>query len=526
VNRPERVLFYYIHEPYGPYWDRVRDRLELVRVDPVPLVAGFSYADRSIPPYRYAHHSDFIRLEKLLDSGGVYADMDTLFVAPLPAELFEAPFVVGRERDIAHPRDGRRVPSLCNAFLMSEPDALFGRRWLEEMPAWFDGTWSNHSTLLPEHLSRRYPEAVRVSAEGLSAMFERSVAMPAGTYSIHLWAHLWWSAERVDFSAFHSGMLTEEFVRGANSTYALAARRFLPPAATRSLRTTWNPRTKGVRGTKAQAAARVRAAARATRSARPATEDPRRRARRSLLRQAMRQLRHREGFDDCIVMSVIGDDEYEVLDRRFAPDDVIIDVGAHIGAFTYACHRNGSRRLHAFEPEPVNFERLRRNLRGLEGTHLSPSAMFRSDGVPANPTLLHSGRDTTDTGNGNVLFGGKTFWVDTQEVWANESSLPVAAVPLDDVLSRFETVTLLKLACKGSEFPILLTSRELRRVKEIVGRFQEIGTEMMHHLAPEARVGEFTHYHPLLLVAKLEADGFRVTLTPRRRLGMFRAVRR
>ena len=44
---------------------------------------------------------------------------------------------------------------------------------------------------------------------------------------MHLWAHLWWSRRRRDFSGFHGGMIDEDYVRNADTTYAVAARRFL-----------------------------------------------------------------------------------------------------------------------------------------------------------------------------------------------------------------------------------------------------------------------------------------------------------
>jgi hypothetical protein len=43
------------------------------------------------------------------------------------------------------------------------------------------------------------------------------------------------------------------------------------------------------------------------------------------------------------------------LPERFSPDDIIIDIGAHIGAFAYACLQRGAGRVIAFEPEPENY---------------------------------------------------------------------------------------------------------------------------------------------------------------------------
>ncbi|MEK7672190.1 MAG: hypothetical protein AAB344_08225, partial [Bacteroidota bacterium] len=49
-----------------------------------------------------------------------------------------------------------------------------------------------------------------------------------GILSMHLWSSLWWSRWRRDFSSFHAGKLTEEYIRKVDTTYNLVARKFLP----------------------------------------------------------------------------------------------------------------------------------------------------------------------------------------------------------------------------------------------------------------------------------------------------------
>jgi hypothetical protein len=44
---------------------------------------------------------------------------------------------------------------------------------------------------------------------------------------MHLWAHLWWDEWRTDFTIVHGGMIDEDYARYAETTYAVAARRFL-----------------------------------------------------------------------------------------------------------------------------------------------------------------------------------------------------------------------------------------------------------------------------------------------------------
>lgn len=241
VNRPETIFFHYHHEPYGPYWDLARSRVTLVKVEPNTFVGKFRYGlrYRFNKKFNYAHHADFIRLEKLNELGGVYADIDTLFVQKYPADLFEKEFVLGRENPIQCQTTGRMLPSLCNALIMGAPGSTFGRLWLEQMPAFFNGTWSNHSTLLPQQLSEQHPESIHIepprtfyrymwTRKDLYDLFENMDTDLDGVCSIHLWAHLWWSKRRRDYSNFHQALLTEDYVRRAETTYGALARRFLP----------------------------------------------------------------------------------------------------------------------------------------------------------------------------------------------------------------------------------------------------------------------------------------------------------
>jgi hypothetical protein len=242
VNRPERMFFHCQHLPHGVYWERIRHRLEVRRVAPCPLVSGFRYEDAAIARYRYAHHADFVRLDVLLEHGGVYADIDTLFVHPLPDRLYGHSCVLGREGDVRDTPESPPRPSLCNAFIAAAAGAAFLRHWRAEMAKAFDGTWSRHSTALPWALSRRHPEWVHVepvrsfykylwTREDLGRLLEGREDQEEDVLSIHLWAHLWESRGRRDFSNVHAAQLTERHLRTADTTLARIARRFLPPAS-------------------------------------------------------------------------------------------------------------------------------------------------------------------------------------------------------------------------------------------------------------------------------------------------------
>jgi hypothetical protein len=185
----------------------------------------------------YAHEADFLRLNVLLESGGVYADMDTLFVQALPQRLRQYEFVLGEEPPQAGAQGVLR-PSLCNAMILSRPDAPFAARWLDEMRRVYDGSWDRHSTQAAAQLWGEMPAALHVvpqrffyrhafTRDGLHTLLRGFDPDYTDVYSMHLWAHLWWDQARTDFTDFHAGLLTESYIRSEDTTYNVIARQFL-----------------------------------------------------------------------------------------------------------------------------------------------------------------------------------------------------------------------------------------------------------------------------------------------------------
>jgi len=122
---------------------------------------------------------------------------------------------------------------------MSRKQSDFAIIWLENMEKEFDGSWSEHSTFLPQRLSEEYPSLIHIEAsrsfyrhmwtrEGIHTLLQGCDTDCEGVLSIHLWSHLWWSKRRREFSNFHGGMLTREYIQEIDTTYNLLARKFLP----------------------------------------------------------------------------------------------------------------------------------------------------------------------------------------------------------------------------------------------------------------------------------------------------------
>jgi FkbM family methyltransferase len=181
-------------------------------------------------------------------------------------------------------------------------------------------------------------------------------------------------------------------------------------------------------------------------------------------------------LDRLIFNGVVAHNEYR-LPARFAPEDIVIDVGAHIGSFAYAVLQRGSEHVYSFEPDGVNCAFAAKHLKPYidKGfVRLMQRAVWRSDpndddlrfdGYHPFPQSFKGMHGVINTGDGSVVWG---------------EGEPVAKVALDDVVDVATSggehrVRLLKLDCEGAEWPILLTSQRLHLVDEIVGEFHEIG---------------------------------------------------
>ena len=231
--------------------------------------------------------------------------------------------------------------------------------------------------------------------------------------------------------------------------------------------------------------------------------------------------------------------EYRLPDR-FAPGDVVVDVGAHIGAFAYAAVQRGAEHVWSIEPDPANLALAAEHLKPYVDkgyVRLMQQAVWRSDpnddelrfdGYHDFPKSFKGMEGVLNTADGSVMWG---------------EGQPVAKVAFDDVVDLVTSggerrIRLLKLDCEGAEWPILLTSQRLHLVDEIVGEFHELGGPFLE--IGEDRPAKAQVFHSERVVAFTAEElarflgdaGFRVTHRRHRRpdgalegLGLFFATR-
>lgn len=174
-------------------------------------------------------------------------------------------------------------------------------------------------------------------------------------------------------------------------------------------------------------------------------------------------------WDRDIWKYVYQENEYN-LPGGFDADDVVVDIGAHTGAFSYLAWTLGSRRIWAYEASPENASLLRRNLQGLEGVHAIHAGVW---GEPLPDMLAYTPSvDYRNTGGGTVLDKGgvQVPMISIEEVLRRACHRPEQAGSSKEYVWR---VHLLKLDCEGAEWSILSTCKRLYLVDYICGEYHQ-----------------------------------------------------
>ena len=152
------------------------------------------------------------------------------------------------------------------------------------------------------------------------------------------------------------------------------------------------------------------------------------------------------------------ENEYKL--GKFEPDDIVIDVGGHIGIFAIDCVQRGADVI-SFEPNPESYELMLKNVETNDWEHriaVYKQAIATTEGK----AILYL--DDVNPGSHSLV----KECVDHP----GNNKIEVDTVTLDSVTKNFE-VKLLKLDCEGSEYDIIKESN-LDNVEEITGELHDV----------------------------------------------------
>lgn len=162
----------------------------------------------------------------------------------------------------------------------------------------------------------------------------------------------------------------------------------------------------------------------------------------------------------AMVLEEFGAGMYGLRERRFAAGDVVIDVGAHIGAVSIVVAKlNPAARVIAYEPASSNYARLQENL---AANHVTNVEAIQAAVAGERGTLELMWSERATAGASAMLPDAAKASLE-RDGWIRES---VPCVTLDDIFARHQLsrCAFLKLDCEGAEWGIAQRAESLARV--------------------------------------------------------------
>jgi FkbM family methyltransferase len=157
----------------------------------------------------------------------------------------------------------------------------------------------------------------------------------------------------------------------------------------------------------------------------------------------------------------------------FQPDDVLLDIGANIGAYTiYAAAVRGLRVI-AIEPSTENFANLCRNIRENNVGHLVfPFCVAASDHEEMTTLYMHSGG--LKSGGSGVIFGTEKL-TDDRDIDTNGTQHAMG-FSMDNLIKTFDLPfpTKLKMDVIGTQGDVIKGARGLLSDPRLRSVFLEI----------------------------------------------------
>lgn len=222
------------------------------------------------------------------------------------------------------------------------------------------------------------------------------------------------------------------------------------------------------------------------------------------------QIGCRTGTWDHAILTAVFNGEYGTID--FA-GKTVLDIGAHIGAFSLMAVSKGAARIVACEPASENFALLRNNCAPFPQINCIQRAVWSNEDLHL-PLSWRRNAHPENTGGGTVLPFSRIADFDIMETPDEE----VSRIAFDALVRDLGVVDIVKIDAEGSEYPILLGSTSLAQVREIVGEY--------HELAGAAESGDPIGrcWNIRCLSEHLCASGFTVDYDRSKASGIFRAV--
>ena len=148
--RPTQIFLWHNTVPIGTYWDECLylisppTQLLMMQIEPPNVIL-----ERRVSQVQ--HKSDVVRMQSLLEHGGLYIDFDVVLLRDI-TPLLCYNFTLGQEEP----------KRMNNGFILSIPKAEFLQKWYDSYVTFDFRNWGDHSSAVSGRLARAYPSLIHV----------------------------------------------------------------------------------------------------------------------------------------------------------------------------------------------------------------------------------------------------------------------------------------------------------------------------------------------------------------------------
>lgn len=182
---------------------------------------------------------------------------------------------------------------------------------------------------------------------------------------------------------------------------------------------------------------------------------------------------------------------YDQSGLQASANDVIVDIGAHVGIFTvWAATRWPAARIVSVEPSSLGAEYLRRNIahNRLQNVTFVEACCTDHNG--------HVQLQARGEGARNTIYSRDNY----HSVFTANENVPSLTLETIFREQKIDTCRLLKMDCEGAEYDILFSTPD-----SVLKKIQRISME--YHVG-------LNEHHPQELVSWLQSRGFEAKLSP------------
>ena len=149
--RPEKIYIHYYTEPNTFWWNQTKQDPD-INVTLVKTRLVESIFNRSLD--HHAHRGDIMRLEVLINYGGIYFDTDVLAL-----RSFES---LRNLSDVVMANQDYDTKTACSAVIIAKKNASFLRRVYDAYQSFDEGCWDCHSVRITGELATIYSHEVKL----------------------------------------------------------------------------------------------------------------------------------------------------------------------------------------------------------------------------------------------------------------------------------------------------------------------------------------------------------------------------